>query len=383
MAYPTLNTNEVISALYNQIIGIHTFGDNVAGTYDELLNMNRIEGGLYGDTKLFIGVDALASSPWGNDAEAANLLGIDRPAAPATQAVVLDQFRQIRVTLDNYMTKRAFGTEGAFQQFNDVVRGWINDTKRIYESTLFNSYVGTTESNSGKQEVVINAVSGQNAGLTIAEGLANLLVDVKDVSRSYNDNGFIRSYAEGDLVVVWNSKFMNQITKVNLPVVFHKEGLLGEVKQVVLPSRYFGIAIDSSNIATYIAATPTTGKPISSSTGEYTPGTNNANGTVRALVEKTLSVGGTAYHVFPGDELPVGAIVVGSDAQFDYGEFYIEDATVAFKLMTKRSVPFMSAMNVATSFFNARSLTENQYLTFGYNTLAYLKDKPFVTARYQ
>ena len=382
MAYPTLNTNQVISTLYNQIIGIHTFGDNVAGTYDELLNMNRIEGGLYGDTKLFIVVDALASSPWGNDSEAANLLAIDRPAAPATQAVVLDQFRQIRVTLDNYMTKRAFSTEGAFQQFNDVVRGWINDTKRIYESTLFNSYVGTTESNSGKQEVTINAVSGQNAGLTIAEGLANLLVDVKDVSRSYNDNGFIRSYAEGDLVVVWNSKFMNQITKVNLPVVFHKEGLLGEVKQVVLPSRYFGIAIDSSNISSYSASTPTTGKPINSSTGAYTPGTNNANGTVRALVEKAVTVGGTVYHVFPGDELPAGA-TVGSSKQFDYGESYIEDATIAFKLMTKRSVPFMSAMNVATSFFNARSLTENQYLTFGYNTLEYLKDKPFVTARYK
>lgn len=365
MAYPTLNTNEVISALYNQIIGIHTFGDNVAGTYDELLNMNRIEGGLYGDTKLFIGVDALASSPWGNDAEAANLLAIDRPAAPKTQPIVLDQFRQIRVTLDNYMTKRAFGTEGAFQQFNDVVRGWINDTKKIYESTLFNAYVGTAESNVGKQEVTIDAVSGQNAGLTIAEGLANLLVDVKDVSREYNDNEFIRSYAEKDLVVVWNSKFMNQITKVNLPVVFHKEGLLGEVKQVVLPSRYFGkVVLDGLDLV-----------------GNKFPGSPEAysraaeGGAVRSMVEQVFD----GKHYFPGDEMANGAPL----PDWSKGEWYQEDATVAFKLMTKRSVPFMSAMNVATSFFNSRSLTENQYLTFGYNTLEYLKDKPFVTARYK
>lgn len=363
MAYPTLNTNEVISALYNQIIGIHTFGDNVAGTYDELLNMNRIEGGLYGDTKLFIGVDALASSPWGNDAEAANLLAIDRPAAPKTQPIVLDQFRQIRVTLDNYMTKRAFGTEGAFQQFNDVVRGWINDTKKIYESTLFNAYVGTAESNVGKQEVTIDAVSGQNAGLTIAEGLANLLVDVKDVSREYNDNEFIRSYAEKDLVVVWNSKFMNQITKVNLPVVFHKEGLLGEVKQVVLPSRYFGKVITSE--------TAEVGAKIGPEGYDH----DLTGGAIRSMVEQVYE----GVHYFPGDEMRDKA----EPADWSKGEWYQEDATVAFKLMTKRSVPFMSAMNVATSFFNSRSLTENQYLTFGYNTLEYLKDKPFVTARYK
>lgn len=363
MAYPTLNTNEVISALYNQIIGIHTFGDNVAGTYDELLNMNRIEGGLYGDTKLFIGVDALASSPWGNDAEAANLLAIDRPADPKTQPIVLDQFRQIRVTLDNYMTKRAFGTEGAFQQFNDVVRGWINDTKKIYESTLFNAYVGTAESNVGKQEVTIDAVSGQNAGLTIAEGLANLLVDVKDVSREYNDNEFIRSYAEGDLVVVWNSKFMNQITKVNLPVVFHKEGLLGEVKQVVLPSRYFGKVITSETAE------------VAAKFGPEGYGRDLVGGAIRSMVEQVYD----GVHYFPGDEMREET----GPADWSKGEWYQEDATIAFKLMTKRSVPFMSAMNVATSFFNARSLTENQYLTFGYNTLEYLKDKPFVTARYK
>ena len=39
----------------------------------------------------------------------------------------------------------------------------------------------------------------------------------------------------------------------------------------------------------------------------------------------------------------------------------------------------MSAFEVGTSFFNPKSLTENHYLTFGYNTLEYLKNYPFIT----
>jgi hypothetical protein len=42
----------------------------------------------------------------------------------------------------------------------------------------------------------------------------------------------------------------------------------------------------------------------------------------------------------------------------------------------------MSAFEVGTSFFNARSLTSNHYLTFGHNTLERLVDKPFITVTY-
>ena len=60
----------------------------------------------------------------------------------------------------------------------------------------------------------------------------------------------------------------------------------------------------------------------------------------------------------------------------------MEKDNIAFKVIHKQSVPYMSAFEVGTSFFNPRSLTENHYLTFGYNTLEYLKDKPFITARF-
>ena len=41
----------------------------------------------------------------------------------------------------------------------------------------------------------------------------------------------------------------------------------------------------------------------------------------------------------------------------------------------------MSAFEVGTSFFNPKSLTENHYLTFGHNTIEYLKAYPMVTVK--
>ena len=49
--------------------------------------------------------------------------------------------------------------------------------------------------------------------------------------------------------------------------------------------------------------------------------------------------------------------------------------------MHKRSIPYMSAFEVGTSFFNPKSLTENHYLTFGHNSLEYLKQYPLVTIK--
>lgn len=348
-----LNSNEIFSALYNMIISVQAFGDNIAGTYETLADKFRVDGGMYGDTKLYVATDALKSAPWGNDAEAANLLATHRPPEPKTQAVELDTFRQISLTVDNYLSKRAWGTEGAFAQFNNVLMGWIGDTKRIYDSTMVNAYVGTAESNVGKQSIQITAKATEGEegnrlyAQTIATELADLLVELTDVTRDYNDYGFIRSYKPEDLIVVWNSEIYNTITKLDMPTIFHKDGLLEKFGgEHVLPGRYFG--------------------KVNAKGG--TTAASNTN--VRALVEKDFG----SKHCFPGDLLP-NSTAYGAD------ETYTEDNGIAFKILHKNSVPYMSAFEVGTSFFNAKSLTENHYLTFGHNTLEYLKNYPMITVR--
>ena len=117
-----LRSNEIFAALYNMIISQQVFADNLADNYT-LVDKARVDGGLYGDTKLYYATDVLKSAPWGNDAEATNLLALHRPEAPECQAIVLDQFRQICLTVDNYLSKRAWSTEGAFNEFNSVMMG--------------------------------------------------------------------------------------------------------------------------------------------------------------------------------------------------------------------------------------------------------------------
>lgn len=347
----TLNPNEIFASLANMIISQEVFADNL-GKHQTLVDKARVDGSLYGDKKLYYATDVLESHVWGADAEASDLLALDRPQDPEVQAITLDVFRQIRLTVDNYLTKRAWSSEGAFSSFNSVMLGWMRETKRVYDGTLYNVFIGTNESALGaqKQTVASKAAATPEAeAKLIAEKIANILVEMGDYNRDYNDYGFLRSYGEDAIKVIWNSKFINKIRKVDLPAIFHKEGLVDKFEEEVLPARYFG--------------TKNTGKvTTSSNTGNY-----------RSVIEKTYIKSGTEYHVFPGDAIPSGVEIAA-------GEGYIVDPDIICKIVVKLP-PFMSAFEVGTSFFNPRSLTENHYLTFGHNTLTALKNYPFVTLR--
>ena len=349
-----LNSNEIFAALYNMIISQEVFADNIYDTKASLVDMSRVDGGLYGDTKLYYSTDVLESVPWRDDAEATNLLQLHRPEAPECQAIELNVFRQISLTVDDYLSKRAWSTEGAFSSFNSIMLGWIRDTKRVYDSTLFNAYVGTAESKIGNQDVTITlptvkdnpeAQARMQAGAIAAE-MADLLVELEDVTRDYNDYGNLRSYSSDSLIAVWNSEALNKIKKVDLPTIFHKDGLIDKMGEYTLPARYFGKVNTASG-----------------STGA-------SNTKVRSLVEKDFG----SKHCFPGDLLP-------KNIAYGANETYTVDDTILFKIMHKRSVPYMSAFEVGTSFFNAKSLTTNHYLTWGHNTLEYLKNYPMITVR--
>ncbi len=386
-----LNANEIYASLYNMLISQEVFADNIAGTFGSLADKSRVDGSLYGDTKLFYSPDVLKSAAWLGDNEAANLLSLDRPAAPEVQAIQLNVFRQIRLTVDNYLSKRAWLDEGAFSSFNSVMLGMLRETKRVYDATTFNTYVGTAISSAAKASITVSPVVGTDTSSadieganriyaeTVAKTLADLFIDLRDVSRDYNDYAQLKSYDLSDIVVVWNSAKVNKIKSIDLPTIFHKDGLIEKFEEEILPSRYFGTIITASNISSYSASTPTTGKPINSTTHAYTPGTNHANGCIRVLAECDKTISSVAYHFFAGDEIPSGATVDTASADFLTGEVYIEDAKVICKVMHRRSVPFMSAFEVGTSFFNPRSLTENHYLTWGHNSLEYLKRYPFIT----
>lgn len=373
-----LNANEIFASLYNMIISQEIYADNIEG--EDLVDKARVDGSLYGDTKLYYSTDALYSSEWGNDAEATNLLAINRPKAPEVQAIQLDVFRQIEVTVDNYLSKRAWVDEGAFATFNSVILGWLSDTKKIYDGTTYNVFMGTETSTATVNTIEVDLeADGNSAGENLGVAIANLFSALNDYSRDFNDYGHMRKYAKSRVKVLWNSDYLNTVKKIDLPSIFHNSELEASFVGDDMVPKYWGITITASNLSTYSASTPTAGKPIKSSDSTYVPGTNHANGCLRAVVEKSVTVGGTAYHVFPGEEIPAGATVKAT-GNFELGEVYIVQDDIIGKVYIKLP-PYMSAFQVGTSFFNPKSLTENHYLTFGHNTLEHLKNYPFITLK--
>ena len=354
----TLNPNEIFSSLFNMIISQQINADNVKDGFASLVNKARVDGGLYGDTKLYYDTDVLKSHAWGGDTEATNLLALDRPADPECQAIYLNIFRQIRVTVDNYLSKRAWKDEGAFAQFNSVTLGWLRDTKKVYDQTTYNTFLGTHKSTvQADRNVTLSTITAvattadeeseaRIRAQRIGKAIADLMVDMKDVSRDFNDYGHLKSYDEEEITIIFNSKYANEITYLDLPTIFHKEGIVKKISQEMLPSRYFGTPLAASKTVT-------------------------ASDDVRAMYEQEITVSGTTYHLFAGDKFPVGATVAAGDG-------YDVDGTVIAKIVTKLP-PYMSAFEVGTSFFNPRSLTENHYLTFGHNELEHLYAAPFVT----
>jgi hypothetical protein len=148
---------------------------------------------------------------------------------------------------------------------------------------------------------------------------------------------------------------------MDVPTIFHKEGLIDKFAQHTLPARYFG----SVNVS-----------------GGTTTGDNK---TVRSLIEKDYNTvapdpknPNNGYdakkHIFPGDLLP-------ANTAYAAYETYTEDPDVICKIYHKRSIPFMTAFETGTSFFNPRSLTETHYLIWGYNSLEHLQNYPFITVK--
>jgi len=406
-----LNPADIYSINYNMIMNVLAFSDNIKDGFG-LVNRFRSEGGLYGDSLLGVSYDVLETHDWLNDAEAANLLALDRPKDPKTQAITIDKARQIRVTTDEYLSKRQWMSLDSFSQFNAGIRGMVGNTKKVYDETIVNTFVGTTTTTDAKVNSVSITLpaspSGINdyalRGLKIGEGLADLFLDLKRFTRKYNGWGFMRNYNPEDFIAVWNGAYKNEIRKVDLPTVFHKDGIVDKLEEEVLPPEYFGDKIVDVTSTTYADATPTTTKPVKNASGTYTYEPVSGN-TVKlcfaeecdaAVYDTTLSKY-VLQHFFAGEEVPALTAIKGTFTVYKYdnhyvlssgvstaidikGLFFKIDDKVICKLVHKDSIKYLSAFVVSSSFWNPRSLTENNYNTFLYG-LDHFIEFPIITIK--
>ena len=220
--------------------------------------------------------------------------------------------------------------------------GWLRDTKKVYDGTTYNCYVGTAQGQADKSLVEVTVADGENEAQVIANALADVITEMTDYNRDFNDYKQLRRYSEDEIKIIFNAKKINKIKTIDLPVIFDNAGLKATFSKEVLPAKYFGTVNTGSKVA-------------------------DAN--TRSLVEQTIS----GVHYFAGDKIATGATA-------PEGTSYQEYNKIVCKIVTKLP-PYMSAFEVGTSFFNPKSLTENHYLTFGHNTIEYLKAYPMVTVK--
>lgn len=347
-----LNANEVYKSLYNMIISQQIFDDRISQGND-LVDFARVDGGLYGDTKLYYSTDVLHTDEWTGDEEAKNLLNLHRADDPECQAITLDSFRIVPLTLDSYLSKRAWSDEGTFGQFNAYMSSLLGKTKYIYETTRYNAFLGT---HADSDHTV--SVNTETYGTTledevkaVGDAVANLVDAMTNVSTKFNDYGQHTKFRRDQIQVIWNSAWLNKFRKVDMPAIFHKDMIFDkDIIQRDLNAIYFG-------------------EPLTEA------GTVPSEGTYRAI--KEIKKDGKYY--FGGEVVPAGTAVEANEvykSDLADGEVTISSDFIAIVLV--KLPPSMSAFEVGSEFYNPRSLTNNRYLIWGENSLDHLYAYPYI-----
>jgi hypothetical protein len=373
-----LNPNECYQTIFNQVVAQDVRYPDLADNYG-LVDMFKIAGGKLGDSHLRYSNDVLSSRFWLGDGEAMNLLALERPEDPFCQALVSNRYRVVKVSLDSYLSKKAWSTENAFSNFTSNIQAMVGETKKLYEATKINAFVGTVYSDAEKStvEVALSEIpEAENAeaknrleAQLIAQEIANLITDMKDYGRGYNSLGYMRAYSEDQLVLIYNAAWVNKITKMDTPTIWHREGLMDKFAQKVLPAKYFGEQIDTNSLPTGLTVSE-------EADGTYIViGSNYTGGTVRTMEEGNFTSG----HKFPGEALAVGdKIALMSNGNEVYVPAYVEDEDIICKVITKESIKYMSSFETSGAFHNPQSLTDSTILIWGYAEPALMLDQPCV-----
>ena len=381
MAYPTLNANELNASLFNQIISQELFSRIDEG--GSLVDKARVDGSLYGDTKTYFAVDAIHTKPFVQDSEdALNLLAVKRNKSVETQAIKLNVFRIAETTTDALMTKRAWSKEGTFADYNALLNKMVPTSKYLHDCTTYDTFIGTVcKGTKGKQNPDGLDLLESKIGRQIADALADIMADMTHPSRSYNDYEHITKFSIDNIEIVWNSRFVNLIDKLSLPVIFHKEGVMDKFAENVVHESYWG---DIKKLSAISAGTPDTTHPVKKTGDVYTYEPVSGNTVILRPIEEVSipCTDGTTYaDFFAGEEIknPTGKTL--NLSTFD-DKLYVQNENYICKLFVKGKIPaYMSACELSSEFFNPKNHSTNRYLVFGRNTLEAFKAYPCVTVK--
>lgn len=381
-----LNQGAVTIAMFNMIISQQVFDGNVAST--ELADRFRVDGTLFGDTKLFHSFDIGSPEDWTNDSEAPDLLKLNRNKSGKTQSIVMGVYKIIAITTDQYLSKQAFMSEGSFADYTSFLTSSLRKIKKVYDRSLINVKLGTMTPSTDRCKIELVTPLGSTTeetnrleAQTLASELMILKADLEDNNRDFNSFNYLRSYSADDFIAVWNVRKHAKITKLDLPSIFHNEiNADGGFTQYDLPEKWFGSPASSDLTLPQSAPSSVVNRILVSGWYKVYMGVGE---TEIELVSKPDS---SSVFLWAGDAVPykgqvyhdnvrnVDVSVTATTLPKEY--YYVVDDTIAFVLVHKDSLPFMSGFETSSEFWNARSLTTNNYLIFGHNELEFLEEFP-------
>ena len=383
-----LNQNKITAALFNMIISQQVFDSGVAST--ELADRFKVDGTMFGDTKLYHSFDIGSPEDWLDDEEATDLLKLNRNKSGKTQSITMGVYKIISITTDQYLSKQAFMVEGTFAEYTSFLTGSLRKIKRVYDRSIINNKIGTLEPSTERCDIEIITPKGATTeetnrleAQTLAAELVVLKADLEDNNRDFNALGYLRSYSANELIAVWNVKKHAKITKLDLPTIFHKDiNANGGFTEYDLPEKWFGEkATEDFTLAT---SAPTTVDKRILESGWY----DVVSGTEITMVKKPDN---NSVFLWAGDAIPykgevykdnVRGVTVTVAATTIPAEYYYNvDTDIAFMLIHSSALPFMSGFETGTEFWNSRSLTTNNYLIFGHNNLEFLEEYPRIRVK--
>lgn len=361
----SLNSNEIYSALFNVRILFQKLAPQTVKR-DEVVSLVEKAVGMYGDTGIQTGMDIQGTYDFGMDAEAANLLAINRNQTQKTEKYTIDKWRQTDVTNDAYISKRAFLDEGTFAAFNGYLVGTLSKAMDAFESGTVKSSIGTFTAVPAAMNITVTlpaddgteATSRRRAAL-IKRAILDLKAKLKDNSRDFNGYGFYASYDWNDFTSAWNSEYINEINSLSLYSAFNPKYIEAETDGRIWTPKWFG------NVLT------TAGTTTASNTDIFSLVEINSDESTNFPLTATQIAGGV-YRIFPGDLLP---------DSFNYGanEAYQADPKVICKIFAPEYVYYMTGYEQGESFYNPRSATTNHYLRKGFSDVYISKFRPFIT----
>lgn len=391
MAFPvesiTLNQNKITAALFNMIISQQVFDSGVAST--ELADRFRVDGTLFGDTKLYHSFDIGSPEDWLDDEEAKNLLELNRNRSGKTQSITMGVYKIISVTTDQYLSKQAFMAEGTFAEYIGFLKSSLRKIKRVYDRSLINSTIGTLTPSTTRCDITVTTPNGATQeetnrleAQTLAQRVVVLKADLEDNNRDFNKLGYLRSYSADEFIAVWNVEQHSKITKLDLPTIFHKDiKVEGGFAEYDLPAKWFGSPASADLTLPLSAPAKVTSRVLVSGWYDVTE-------TKVTLVSKPTN---NTVFLWAGDPVPYkgqvysdnvrGVSVTVSSTTMGKEHLYTVDDTIAFMLVHSSALPFMSGFETGTEFWNARSLTSNSYLIFGHNNLEFLEEYPRIRVK--